>query len=468
MWVGGILALGLVSMVAYQYVERYLAQQELDEVIARLHATDPRWRLADIEADRRVVPAEENSALIILAARGLLPEKWPPRALQSLDDLPPPVALREEQAAKLATELKSAHAALQKARELKDRPFGRHKLEYAPDFLSTLIADQQQTRDIAMLLHLDICDAAHRKDTAQAWASTVALLNAGRSLGDEPLLISALIRIAVDGITIRALERIVAQGEMQPKHLEERQRTLAEEAHVPYFLIGVRGERAGNDRLLSNIETGKLSLMDTLETGARGKRGESTSWLNPMNDFLAGAMVRRSHATLLRLETELVEAASLAPEDRYRSIAAVDAAFRAAVSPTDRSQIMARLLFPAVVKIAEAEQRMHTHLECCVAGLAAERFRLTTARWPKSLDELVQAGLLDAIPIDLFDGAPLRMRHTKDGVVIYSIGPSRQYDGTMLDTFEDLNPNAIRVEFRLWDPARRRQPPFPAPKAEGP
>jgi hypothetical protein len=66
------------------------------------------------------------------------------------------------------------------------------------------------------------------------------------------------------------------------------------------------------------------------------------------------------------------------------------------------------------------------------------------------------------IPVDLFDGNPLRFRRTKNGLVIYSIGPEGNYDGKALDDLRNVNESVVRVEFRLWDPAQRRQPPLPA------
>ena len=68
---------------------------------------------------------------------------------------------------------------------------------------------------------------------------------------------------------------------------------------------------------------------------------------------------------------------------------------------------------------------------------AAEEYRLTHQRWPESLAQLVQAGLLANTPIDEFDGQPLRWRRTADGLVIYSIGPSRKYEGDALDEATD-------------------------------
>ncbi len=50
-------------------------------------------------------------------------------------------------------------------------------------------------------------------------------------------------------------------------HLEDRQQAFAEEMGEPLFLNGLRGERAGINHMLGNIEAGKFGLMRSLEDG---------------------------------------------------------------------------------------------------------------------------------------------------------------------------------------------------------
>ena len=73
--------------------------------------------------------------------------------------------------------------------------------------------------------------------------------------------------------------------------------------------------------------------------------------------------------------------------------------------------------------------------------------------------------MLTRVPEDPFDGNPLRMRHPSDGLVIYSVGKKKDYDGTCYDTFDhDHDFDRAGKEFRLWNPDRRHQPPIPPRK----
>ncbi len=455
---------GLSIPVGLEYYARSKARADLEKIIAELDRADPRWRLEDIEADRQPVPADKNSANTVIAVHRLLPKNWKPKIAIELEKMPPPITLQQDQADQLASELKPLEAALRIARKLKDQPNGRFKIEYSLDYLRTLVPDQHKVREVAILLGLDVAQFLHRKEMDKAWSSTQALLNAGRSLGDEPFLISTFVRMARDEITVRSLERTLAQAEFQQTHLEERQTALGEEIAVPHFLIGMRGERAGMNHMLSNIEIGKISLLQTLENAGRTNPTYRPGLWDPINEFFAFSMVFRSHATLLDLQTRVIEALKLPPNKRNEVLREIDSSFNE-ISPQDKNQILTRLLFPSVGAGAQAEQSAHTHLGCAISALGAERFRLKKNRWPESLEEIVRAGYLKKIPIDFFDGNLLRFRRTKDGLVIYSIGPDGNYDGKALDDLRNIDESVIRVEFRLWDLPHRRQAPLP-PKAK--
>lgn len=114
-------------------------------------------------------------------------------------------------------------------------------------------------------------------------------------------------------------------------------------------------------------------------------------------------------------------------------------------------------------QVSEACLRHRAMSRCSVAALAAERYRLLHARWPDSLETLVKAELLLQVPIDPFDGQPLRFRPTDEGVIIYSIGEDRIDNGGSIDRKNSAAPDSD-LGFELWDPPKRRQPSEPVKK----
>ena len=62
-------------------------------------------------------------------------------------------------------------------------------------------------------------------------------------------------------------------------------------------------------------------------------------------------------------------------------------------------------------------------------SIALESYRRQHDAWPASLDVLVAERLLPELPIDQFDGKPLRYRvNAKDKPLLYSVGPDQQDD----------------------------------------
>jgi hypothetical protein len=133
-----------------------------------------------------------------------------------------------------------------------------------------------------------------------------------------------------------------------------------------------------------------------------------------------------------------------------------------------RGNYLARKSIPSIRTVARPHVRGHAMLRSAIAGIACERYRLAHQQWPASLDALVQAKLLDAVPEDPFDAKPLRFLRTNGGVTVYSVGLDRIDDHGNIDRSANINTPGLDAGFRLWDVSERRQPPLPiVPLAAG-
>jgi hypothetical protein len=128
----------------------------------------------------------------------------------------------------------------------------------------------------------------------------------------------------------------------------------------------------------------------------------------------------------------------------------------------DSGNAVSRLLMPALDKVEKADRRNQMYLRTMVVALACERYRIQheAKRWPDTLDDLVKAKLLSAIPLDPMDNQPLRYRRTADGIVVYSIGFDAKDDqgNVQRDRWPDTG---VDLGFRLWNPDQRRLAPLP-------
>jgi hypothetical protein len=457
-----------VGLGFYVYLNA-AGERDLRAALAETERLDPHWRLEDVEADRAVIPEAENSGGPAVAAKQLLPANWPswdyPPAAQDppdaeqkrrdleegFHDLEPQRQLNEEQATALRDEVRRAAAALAEASKLVGRTEGRYPITYSPDFISTLIPHTQDARLIADLLGYDTVLRAQDKDPDGALASCRGALNAGRSIGDEPLLISQLVRIACRAMATRQAERVLAQGEPSEGALRQFQELLEKEESEPLLLIVARGERAGTDRLMETIQSGKtkLSARSLTVLAGVGEKG-APSLSDDLTLWMPGSY-KSQRAAMLRYMNRYVELAKLPPEQQH-------APFQQLEATAKDQPVLVRLLAPALGKVADAARRSQAQMRCATVATAAERYRLARGRWPDRLDELKDAGYLPGLPADPYDGQPLRWRRLDDGRVVYSIGPDCQDDGGKLDRRNAAAPGTD-IGFRLWDVAQRRQAP---------
>jgi hypothetical protein len=454
---GILFGLAVVALVGFLVYQQHAASDRLRLAMEELDRTDPGWRLADIEAARPEIPATENSALRIKAITAAMPRSWPPQDLDELLRVAPPELLSPAEYARLQGELTPLAGIVAEARKLAEMPYGRFPITFARNPIETLLPDLQETRRVATLLAYDVRRLAQAQDMKGALHSCRAGLNVARAVGDEPMLVSQLVRIACATVACQSAERALGLGEPDPADLEALQQALEAEEEFNGLLAALRGERASFHQLLILIEDGELDVATAFKSMGDG------GW--PVDRFLPAKTrydARIEHPEFLALFNECIETA----KKPFHEQVADDRAFDAKVRDRVRTHRITRLLLPAVNKVSEAFRREYATLRCLTALVAAERFRRAKGHWPDKLEEL-QPNFLAEIPADPYDGKPLRYKRVADGVVVYSVGPDGADNGGVLDPASPLR-TGTDLGYRLWDVARRRQPPRPRPAPEGP
>jgi len=451
LWLGVLLVLFSACGGCYGIVV-HVTNKDPREAEAGADRLEPAgWRMEDIEAQRKDIKDEDNAALVVQAAKVKLPRPWPlPRpgvvAGQPVDvdsdvnSLPPEVQLDEALLRDLRTNLQVAGPALTEARKLYTMRDGRFPLQWSKDIVSTTIASQD-ARAVVNVLRLEAALLAQEGKADEALEATRGILVAGRSVGDEPLMISQLIRIACSAVAVQTLERVLAQGEPSAEALKQMQDLLEAEAAEPRLLIAARGERASMNEKMRAMKRGDLKLSAVAGGGPH------------IHDLAGSTLARSSHPRILRLMTEYVEAAKLPPQDQGERMKAVEQKIRRAKVEYD---VVTALTMPAIQKMAEASWRDQAFLRCAIVAVAAERYRRKHGDWPAGLADLVP-DYLTTVPADPYDGRPLRCKRLPDGLIVYSVGPDLQDDGGARNRTNHLA-KGTDYGFRLWDVGRRRQP----------
>jgi len=469
-----VLALRTVWLVGEREWHRSQGEKEYAAAVAETDRTDPDWRWDALNAKRIKPPAGKNAADLIPRINALTPKDWGNRldlTDEGMSREHPPANTRfdPDLIGSAREELARAHPAVELARTLKVFPAGYRVIRLAPNPYGTLLEDTQATRGVSNLLRWDIVIAVEDGDTVRAATDLLAMLYASRSIGDEPFLISQLVRIATRSIAHGSLEWVLAQAALTEPQLAGLQSAWAVDAEEPLLLYGLRGKRVVIDETIGRMAIGTVSFMQGT-TGAGRPSPEDSNSFDRFAWWLYRGRLPRERAFALRWLNDAIEVARRPVHEQPAAMATLpffkQYADRDLLRPhledfappePDENLIIFRLLIPGLAKIPRASWRSTAEARSTVVALACERFRLKHGRWPKELAELPAELLPGGVPLDPFDGKLLCYRRLDDGVVIYSIGP----DGTDNEgTIARDRPGVpgTDIGFRMWNPEQRRKP----------
>ncbi len=111
----------------------------------------------------------------------------------------------------------------------------------------------------------------------------------------------------------------------------------------------------------------------------------------------------------------------------------------------ERHGIMTSAVLPALASVASKAAEAQAGHDLARTALAAAKYRAKTSQWPAHLADLVP-DYLPEVPVDPFDGKPLRMTTADGGTVLYSVGRNGRDDGGRTGGKDDTDDDIV---FRL-------------------
>ncbi len=470
-WLVGIPALVVLAIAfcAGIYAQRTVSRR-LEEAIAAADRDDPNWRIDDLMAHREPVPDAENSALVLAEALALLPESWPhapapghpnpqpteaSHAYDRMQATADNVRLDDGTADSLTGALQEYGEAVQIARTVADYPRGRHELELGPTLIDTPLPDAQAARAAARILAADAAMRAQSGDIDGAVDSCRALLNTGRSMGDEPFIISQLVRIAIGSVAMKSMRRVLGQGEPSEPSLARLQALVADERGHPVLLYGMRGERATLIEVIRRVGAGEVpisALSDAQPPFDPGKfRAAIAPWGKLWFDNQQAVGLEWMNQAVAIARRPAVEQPALwkAWDDQVAGVKKSRFGIYTSTLPL--------LLMPAVSSAGSAFGRYQAELGATAIMLAAERHRRKTGAWPESIAAIDRA-ILPGTPLDPFSGEVYRMEHRDGRLFIYSIGPNHKDEHGAFEPKKWTTGGPDDIGAIGWDVDRRRRP----------
>ncbi len=412
--VGTLLFLAASAWVLLDIVTR----QDLRAALAETRALG--WPTEIDELYPEPIPDEENAALLYQQAFGQLAlTNDEDERICDVDSLETWSALTEEEQDTVRQALKKNANYLMLLHQAARLEKCQFDLRYSDGF-AMLLPHLTEMRQAVRVLRAAALVALAEGDTEQAcqhWLDSVAL---ARDAGDEKILISELVRLACFSMSTHTLESMVESGQLTDSQLAQAASALEDLDLRPGLADSLRGELAFARSIFAGPATG---LEEVLRYSGPGYplRLLSRLYCSP----LARPWRQHDRATHLMLMREGIELA----EQPYAASASRRRQWEQKVPPTPhwRAPLTARLL-PALTRASQAAAGGEARRDLAQTALALERYRLAHGQYPESLDALVP-DILPEVPLDPFDGKPLRYVRSDERVAVYSVGTNLQDDG---------------------------------------
>lgn len=311
----------------------------------------------------------------------------------------------------------------QKALELLHQAAARTQCRYPIDLTAganASLTHLAKLKTCAQLLEQETILNAGNGRMDLAAQSVVAGLRLARSLGMEPVVISQLVRVAIENITASALEQALNRKAFSEPELAKLQSTFgeAESGDAAALARCLAGERC------MGIAMFQSSLQELAKiSGAMGQEARFPD----LEIYRKSPAYSADFAFYLDQMNSFINAAKSPFPD---SLEAASLWLSQVSEAKNKGYVISGVMLPALAKTLEKSAAAVGELRAAQAALAVERHRSAhNNELPDSLRELVPQ-YLTAVPADPFDGKPLRYKKASPkGYVIYSIGADRQDDG---------------------------------------
>lgn len=321
-------------------------------------------------------------------------------------------------------------------RELRKEAAGRRSFRFDlryEDGFSMVIPHVAHSRKIATALQLRAvaCLAGGRSE--EALADTLLGLRMGDGLADEPVLISALVRIAIDGLMLQPVWEGCVERRWSEAECAELQRVLGQRDYLRGMRRALEGERVLLRPAYETVaRSGPWSWWggqpDAFEGMVGSGQGDATDrmifW---MVRLMPQGWVRQNEVVHGRYLRELVEDLERA---RFRGDGpSADERFERMIHRRGPWMVIAKMLAPAVGKAVDRAYVMEANRRMALVGLGLERYRQVVGGYPEEVGLLVPR-FLSTLSDDPMTGRPLRYeRVSADRYRLYSVGVDGRDDG---------------------------------------
>ena len=298
--------------------------------------------------------------------------------------------------------LQAAKPALQTLRKAIEFPHMRlidpKQMEIDP--LNATLPQFSGFREFVNLLRAEAAQRKRRGDIKGAVESCLTILKLCRRIGDEPSLLTFLVQSAIFSIGLRWLwEEILANADVS------RETYLAALSEIRAWDIDQNFVRALKaERAIS------ISASEFFKRQCRTEIMIAGGQLLTLKVYRSVILIAQRGVPYDRKELERIE---------------TDFKQKSLILP---SRVFALVLTPSFPDMFEKATQIHALQRVTMTALALRLYRKENGRYPENLQQLVPK-YLPSVPIDPYDGKPIRYRKLQKGFKVWSVGGNRKDDG---------------------------------------
>lgn len=407
-----VLFLGTVSAVFYA-LWPYVYSGDIDRELARLKAAGKPVSVTDLVPP--AIPASENAAFVYDKAFALLPRNAPSAYLGG--GVRNWFAPRDSDYwRRTRIDVDAASGALAVAEKAARMP----RCVFAAGWERSQQTPTQHMQRLRTLCRLFAARAAlYARDgrMGDAFKDLETIILAGRSLRDEPSMVSALSQAAIAGTAARALAECLSYGTLTVQQARKLYDLFGSVKLKRSFVRALEGERAVQLDVLDSIQ--RRAIPDSSTVG-----GEIHAVLRRWTGSpLLRAQIKMEKRVFLREMDALISAADLSYRDYI-----ISGSRRRQDGLRARRAVIAGSLVPSFDRSRAARDRGIASAAGSRIALALEAHRSKTGSYPDSLEAL------ESVPgwrieKDPFSGGDFVYKKLPNGFLLYSIGEDFRDDG---------------------------------------
>lgn len=328
-------------------------------------------------------------------------------------------------------------------RELSDaaqRPRSAFPIHFDEGF-EALLPHLAAIKSTSLIFQLRAAARMEAGDIPGAFADVRMVFRLADSLSEDPLLISQLVRIAIENVALKSMWFGLADHRWSDAQLVLFQSLLASRQVGPALVHSLEGERAGGLEFVERFVPSYYSRLyafsasgafEQFQDGADPSMpGLFDSGITPL--FIPAGWLRMNQLSMLEGYQALILAvrSSVSPTNQNRDPSQVSSVVDGIVqnSRINPFSVLTRMLLPALEKSTTKANVCQTCIGLGITACALERYHLVHGEFPPSLDAL-GPHFTSTIPVDWMNGQPLHYQRTDDGwFKLWSVGSNGKDEG---------------------------------------